>query len=79
MKASMRLVMLSLSIPALAACASMDERSDTAPAAASAPSLMEEDHAYMAQVERIAKGRGIEVVWINAPTRRPADDAGDDN
>lgn len=81
MKAPMRLTLLSLPILALAACASMDEPPESAyaPAAEPTPSLLTPDEAYMAYVERTARRRGIEVVWVHAPTKRPADELADND
>ena len=30
---------------------------------------MDNDEAYIAYVERVAKRRGIDVVWVNTPTK----------
>lgn len=70
--------LLALSLVGLAGCASMDEQSTASSAADTpSPSLLEQDEAYMAYVERTARRRGIEVVWVHAPTRRPASSQGD--
>lgn len=71
MNASLRTAVLSLSVLGLAACAGMHERSDSAFVAPQrAPSIMDSDEAYMATVERIARRRGIEIVWVNLPRRQ---------
>lgn len=71
MNAVLRAAVLSLSVSGLAACAGMHEKSDSAFVAPQrAPSIMDSDEAYMAAVERIARRRGIEVVWVNVP-RKP--------
>lgn len=41
------------------------------------PSLQDRDVAYIAAVEQIAQRRGIEVVWINPPTKRAPARTGD--
>lgn len=53
----------------LSACATTDDRTmHTAPQ--KAPSLMDNDEAYVAYVERVARRRGIEVMWVNTPRKR---------
>ena len=65
--------LLSLSVLGLAACAGMREKPDSAFVAPQrAPSIMDRDELYIAQVERIARRRGIEVVWVNVPRKRVA-------
>ena len=60
-----RIVVVSLSVAGLAACASMDEQS----ARVSPQSVpIDADAAYMSRVEQIARRRGIEVVWVNPPS-----------
>lgn len=57
----------------LAGCASMDEKTArAAPAPVPGHATIEQDDAYVAQVERIARRRGIQVQWVNVPTRRVA-------
>ena len=73
MNALLRTAVLSLSVLGLAACAGMHERSDTTYVAPQrAPSSMDRDEVYMAQVERIARLRGIEVIWVNMPRKSVA-------
>ena len=73
MNALLRTAVLSLSVLGLAACAGMHERSDsTYVAPQRAPSSMDSDEVYMAQVERIARLRGIEVIWVNMPRKSVA-------
>ncbi|WP_386813575.1 hypothetical protein [Lysobacter koreensis] len=49
----------------------MHEKSDSAFVAPQrAPSIMDNDEAYMAAVERIARRRGIEIVWVNVPRKQ---------
>jgi len=71
MKASVRMAVLSLSILGLAACASMEERSTYVPSP-EPDSIMDNDEAYMAAVERIARRRGIDLVWVNPPRKQVA-------
>lgn len=77
MNAISRIAVLSLSVLGLAACAGTQARtSHVAPAAveaatASASSVNRDDR-YIATVERIARRRGIGVVWINPPNRARA-------
>lgn len=67
MNASLRMAVLSLSVLGLAACAGTEVRpAYTEP---KQPSIMDDDEAYIAYVERVAKRRGIEVVWVNTPRK----------
>lgn len=75
MKASLRITVLSLSVLGLAACASTGGAAYVPPP--HTPSLMDQDEAYIAAVERIARRRGIDVVWVNTP-RRPMESEADD-
>ncbi|RNF82578.1 hypothetical protein [Montanilutibacter psychrotolerans] len=77
MKASLRITVLSLSVLGLAACASTSDRDAFVPPPHT-PSLMDQDEAYIAAVERIARRRGIDVVWVNTP-RRPMESEEDDD
>lgn len=71
MNAMLRTAVLSLSVLGLAACAGMHERSDSSYVSPQrAPSIIEDDDAYVARVESIALRRGIDVVWVNMP-RKP--------
>lgn len=73
MNALLRTAVLSLSVLGLAACAGMHERSDsTYVAPQRAPSSMDSDEVYMAQVEHIARRRGVEVIWVNVPRKSVA-------
>ena len=70
MNALLRTAILSLPVLGLAACAGMQERSDTAYVAPQrAPSVMDSDEVYIAQVERIARRRGVVVIWVNVPRK----------
>lgn len=76
MKASVRMAVLSLSILGLAACASMEEKSTYVPPP-KADSIMDNDEAYMVAVERIARRRGIDLVWVNPPRKQVASNTDD--
>lgn len=72
MNALLRTAVLSLAALGLSACAGMHERPGSSYAPPQrAPSIMDEDDAYVARVEAIARRRGIDVVWVNLP-RKPA-------
>lgn len=76
MNATVRVAVLSLSILGLAACAGTQTKSAYAePASAPRePSPMSRDERYIATIERIARNRGIDVVWVNPPQRESAGD-----
>ena len=59
MNAKLRVAMLSLSVVMLSACTTTGGMADAPP-----PTPEER---YIAEVERIARIRGIEVVWVNQP------------
>lgn len=55
----------------LAACASTREQASySAPQRVDAPGAIVTDTAYVAAVERTARRRGIDVQWVNVPTKR---------
>ena len=71
MNASLRTAFLSLSVLGVAACASMREKSNmTFAPPQRAPSNLDNDEAYIARVEQIARRRGIDVVWVHLPRRQ---------
>ncbi|UNK49320.1 hypothetical protein MNR01_16600 [Lysobacter sp. S4-A87] len=70
MNASLRMVVL-VSVCGLAACAGMESKSTYVPEQKK-PSIMDNDEAYIAYVERVARRRGIEVVWVNSPRKSEA-------
>lgn len=75
MKAPLRIIVLSLSVLGLAACASSQEGSAyVEPARVTNPGevRIERDAEYIAHVEREARRRGIYVQWVNVPTKRVA-------
>lgn len=58
----------------LAACASSQEQASyNAPTRVEKPGSVVTDSAYVAQVERVARRRGIDVQWVNMPTKRTPD------
>jgi hypothetical protein len=59
------MAVLSLSVLGLAACAGTGTKSTYVEP--KAPSIMDNDDAYVAYVERTARRRGIEVVWVHVP------------
>ncbi|BDU15873.1 hypothetical protein [Lysobacter auxotrophicus] len=65
MNASLRMALL-LSLVGLSACAGMESKSTYVPQQRS-PSLNDADEEYIAYVERVARRRGLEVVWVNLP------------
>lgn len=71
MKLLVSMAVLSVSLFGLAGCATTSE--DTAAQYGSGQrtvTVIEDDEAYMAQVEAIARRRGIHLTWVNPPPRR---------
>ena len=62
MNAKLRVAMLSFSVVMLSACTTTGGMADAPP-----PTPEER---YIAEVERIARIRGIEVVWVNQPAAK---------
>ena len=58
---------------ALVGCASMDDDLARSTPQADVMININADDAYVAKVERIARRRGIEVIWVNPPLAREAD------
>ena len=67
MKTFHRASILVLAIGALAGCAGMQDKS------AMYPDQVVDDAAYIAQVEHMARDRGVSVRWINPPQKRIKD------
>lgn len=67
MKTSHRASIMALAVVALGGCAGMQERSTLV------PNQTVDDQAYIAQVERMARDRGVSVHWINPPQKRVKD------
>ncbi|MGO1068588.1 hypothetical protein [Lysobacter sp. CA199] len=72
MNASLRVAVLSLSILGLAACAGTPTKTAYAAPGLSKHAIegMDRDSQYVSAVERVARRRGIDVVWVNPPDRR---------
>jgi hypothetical protein len=73
MNAIARVVLVSMSVAGLSACAGSHEMVRAAqPERALAPGevRIEQNSAYIAEVERIARRRGIDVQWVNPPNSR---------
>lgn len=68
MSASLRMAVLSVAVLGLSACAGTQTRTTHVPEPQPS-SIMDRDELYMAYVERIARRRGIEVVWVNLPRK----------
>ncbi|SKA25138.1 hypothetical protein [Novilysobacter spongiicola] len=66
MKASFSALALTLLVLSLGACASMDEQRLGGMGSVGSESMTERDR-YMAEVERIAWRRGVQVTWVNPP------------
>ena len=62
---------LALLLLALAACATTGHDIAQSPPQAT-PGTIDADSEYMGRVEQIARRRGIEVQWVNPPTKRVA-------
>jgi hypothetical protein len=62
-----RASILVLAITALAGCAGMQDKS------AMNPNQIVDDAAYIAQVEHVARSRGVSVRWVNPPQKRVKD------
>lgn len=73
MKVPARCALTALCVLGLAACASSaDKTAYVAPErVGSGPTIVTND-AYVAAVERVARRRGIDVQWVNMPTKRVA-------
>lgn len=76
MKAGIVSMIAVLAVASTAGCSSMQKESGYV-APQRVPTLHDQDTAYIAVVEHIAHRRGIEVVWVNPPTKRPAARTGD--
>jgi hypothetical protein len=73
MQTRTRIVFIALAATGLAACAGTQEKSSLATATrVEAPSNLTVDDAYVARVEYMARQRGVEVHWVNMPTKRVA-------
>lgn len=64
---TMLMAVISMSLLGLSACATTSETASRAPARDLQETRMSNDEAYMAQVEAIARRRGIDLTWVNPP------------
>lgn len=71
MSRMLRMTMLSIFVAGLAACATTGHDIAQSPPQAK-PGTIDADSEYMGRVEQIARRRGIEVQWVNPPTKRVA-------
>jgi hypothetical protein len=73
MNTSLRIAAVSLSAM-LSACAGTQQMTSTNPPPAEplVESEMTRDQLYVAYVERVARRRGIQVMWVNPPQKRVA-------
>ncbi len=69
MNDKLRIVILLLPILGLSACATTDERSMYT-SSQETPRMTDRDEAYMGYVERVARSRGVGVMWVNPPRRK---------
>lgn len=73
MQTRTRILLMALVVGPLAACSSMQDKSTLSSATrVEAPSNLTVDDAYVARVEYMARQRGVEVRWVNMPTKRVA-------
>jgi len=69
----LRMVVLSISALGLCACAGTPQRvSQAPPPVVGKPGLFVADGEYITRVEQMARRRGIDVQWVNPPTKRVA-------
>ncbi|GHA68927.1 hypothetical protein [Cognatilysobacter bugurensis] len=69
-----RLLLIVAVAVSLTACATTDDRA-AARVAPQRAGTLDTHHEYVAHVESIARRRGIDVQWVNAPVKRaPRDD-----
>ena len=71
MKSRTRLLLSATATLLLAACATTDQYAAVRPGY---DAKMVNDAAYIAAVESIAAGRGVDVKWVNPPKVRVEDD-----
>lgn len=72
MQTRTRILFMALAVGTLAACTSTQEKSSYSTATkVEAPSNLTVDDAYVARVEYLARQRGVEVRWVNMPTKQP--------
>lgn len=72
MQTRTRILFMALAVGTLAACTSTAEKSSFAAATrVEAPSNLTVDDVYVNRVEYLARQRGVEVHWVNMPTKHP--------
>ena len=62
--------LLASAVVLLAGCAGTHEVTRQGPPVAPEDGIVQ-DHQYVSMVENIAKQRGIQVTWVNPPSKRP--------
>ena len=67
MKTFHRASIVALALVGLGGCAGMQDKS------AMYPNQVVDDGAYIAQVEHLARSRGVSVHWVNPPQKRLKD------
>ena len=67
MKTFHRASLVALALVGLGGCAGMQDKS------AMYPNQVVDDGAYIAQVEHLARSRGVSVHWVNPPQKRLKD------
>lgn len=73
MQTRTRILFMTLAVGTLAACSGMQDKSTVASATrVEAPSNLTVDDVYVARVEYMARQRGVEVHWVNMPTKHQA-------
>lgn len=71
MQTRTRILLMALVVAPLAACSSTQEKPALSNATrVEAPSNLMIDATYVARVESMARQRGVEVRWVNPPTKR---------
>ena len=70
MQTRTRILLMALVVAPLAACSSTQEKPALSNATrVEAPSNLAVDDLYVARVEYMARQRGVEVHWVNMPTK----------
>ena len=74
MKTLLRFATAGALVAGLSACASTSQLASATPASGAyrAPDHLVSDSEYIAQVERLARIRGVQVQWVNPPVKRVA-------
>ena len=73
MQTHTRILFMTLAVATLAACSGTQEKSSySAATRVEAPSNLTVDDVYVNRVEYLARQRGVEVHWVNMPTKHLA-------